>query len=110
MCYRPSRLPRYLHHSAYLVGVQTVAIPPPAKQNPTPTTAAAPVVPPPVVSPPAADVLPLATIQLLDNAVQRYLDTTVPHITYLYRIVLIERDPDIIGGCDVVGGVAGGYQ
>ena len=97
-------------HPTYLVGVLTVAMPPPANQNTVPTTATTPIVPPPVVPPPAPEVLPPATIQLLDNVLQRYLDTTVPYITYPYWIVSREIDPDIIRSRVVVDRVAGRYQ
>ena len=52
--------------------------------------------------------LPVTEV-LLESALCRYL-LIPPEISYPYRIILVDIDPDAIAGRVVVAGVPGGYQ
>lgn len=82
-------------------------IPHPLKAAPAEPPVVLPVIPP---ATPAAISLPPAGVALLKNALQRYLHSHTPQISYPYQIILVEIDPDIISGGVIAAGVAGGYS
>ena len=87
---------------------------PPIIQAPGPAVnVPAPILPPPAAASPVTAVaapFPPAVISSLQNALDRYLESPLPKIRYPYEILLIEIDPDTIGGRVMsAAGVPGGY-